>query len=201
MLFRSDGTWFHERGSNYVDWDFYSNNLHRYGTADYKPESVIVVFFKATAYPNSLVTINVDYLDVSYVINNETAPKNESIWSTPSTDFFVNFGYIDTTDTSIHMLWAMGSTSGPLNSRIFSSGATSTSVQLLPDIAVQQSAEWYDFFATGDYRILAYGNDAANSTYYKVISNTGVILDTLTIAGNAYEQNIRCSKKSIFVRT
>jgi len=191
--------WTHEKGSNFPDVNVEYNNYSPTGTEGAKAESIAILFYNEDDNDYDLITpVLIDYLDIHYVIGNSTTANKQVIHSDPGTDYWVNLN-LEINDTSIQMLTQYDDyEGGPLYAVNFTTTG-STQYVLVQDMTTYTPGNSWDFYATGDYRLFQYSNQALDKTIYKVISGT-TILDTLTI-DNAYETNWRTQLNSIFIRT
>ncbi len=191
--------WTHARGSNFPSVDITSNNYNLTGSDSAKSESAAVIFHYEDTNDYDLITpMNLDYLDIHYVIGNATIANKTIVHSDPGTDYWVNLN-LQINDTSIQMLTQYADyEGGPLYVVNFTATG-STQFVLVQDMTTYTPGNSWDFYSTGDYRLFQYSINATDKTIYKVLSNTAV-LDTLTI-DNAGETNYRTQQNSIFIRT
>jgi hypothetical protein len=200
-LIGEDLDWTHVKGANYpsviVPQDY---NYSPTGTASAKYESTALCFYLEDDFNGDLITpVNVDYLDIHYVIGNATTANKRVFHNDAATDCWVNLT-VRSNDTSIHMLSSgANDLNGPLNVVNFTT-AGSTTIALVSDLTTYTPGDTWNFYSTGDYRLFQYSIAATDKTIYKVLSNTAV-LATLTI-DNAYEDdNFATSFNSIFILT
>ena len=133
--------------------------------ADYKPESVAIVMYDDNGYngDNFLNQGTGSYLEVTYIINNDTKQRNYVVPFTgdrgEKVTFYYPGGYLHAGINDFVLLNAQNTTSGPLIATRFTSGAEPTRFNLLDDISRYyynglENDNWIDTQCFGDYRYL-----------------------------------------------
>jgi len=166
--------------NNYI---IVGNNYTTAGSINYKPESIAIIMYNNEGYESSsfLAQETDGYLEVTYIINNDTEARNYRIPSTEDS-YFVNYGFYDL-QASIDdfvLLSANNRTSGPLIATRFASGVEPSRFTLIPDLSIYNTSNnsYYELEYFGDYKYLFLNRIGDNQT--DTIVYDSKVLDKIT---------------------